>query len=159
MASKCLFNLLGKSQWNQAWLISFLDVLVFSNPIGFGVSKHSQGLWTRICFNRKDMEHVELSLFSTDSIYFLPLLSQLSTTRQCLAIGPQTAQSGAPFSKWWKTDNRSEGRASSEHAEFQLAGGSVSSPASIVIFGTQCLKVTTQTNELKERTASIWYNK
>lgn len=38
------------------------------------------------------MEHVKHSLFSADFIYFLPLLSQRPTTRQCLAIGPWTAR-------------------------------------------------------------------
>lgn len=145
---------------DQSLVDQFLDVLVFFNPIGFGVSKHSQGLCARICSNRKDMEHVEHSLFSADSIYFLPLLSQLPPTRPCLAIGPGTAQSGAPFSKRWNAENRSEGKASSEYAKFQLAGCNVFSPASVVIFGTQCL--TTQTNQvngLNERTVSIWYNK
>lgn len=62
----------------------FLGVLVFLNPIGFDVSKHSQGLCARICSNWKDMEHVEHSLFSADSIYFLPLLSQLPTPNSAL---------------------------------------------------------------------------
>lgn len=71
----------------------FLDVLVFwvsqNIPRDYELEFAPIGkTWNMLNF-----------LFSADSIYFLPLLSQLSTTRQCLAIGPQTAQSGAPFSK------------------------------------------------------------
>lgn len=51
-----------------SFIDQFLDIMIFSNPIGSDVSQLSRGFGTRICSNQKDMGHIEQTLCSHSSV-------------------------------------------------------------------------------------------